>query len=56
MSDWKTCAHRFVPWFGPVLKCQRCGAKTMVSMDPKESKHISPPNEFNFPPPKGRVL
>lgn len=40
---WMTCDHRFAPWFGPVLKCHRCGATTMVSMDPKESKPIFGP-------------
>ena len=43
MTDWRDCVHRFKPWFGPVLKCQRCGASTMVTMDAKESKPIYPP-------------
>jgi hypothetical protein len=42
---WMTCQHRFSPWFGPVLKCIQCGATTMLSMDPKESKPIFPPLE-----------
>ena len=41
--NWLTCAHRFAPWFGPVLKCQHCGATTMVTMDRNESKPIYPP-------------
>ena len=45
MADrWETCCHRFHSWFGPVLKCGLCGATTMVSMDPKESKQIFPPD------------
>lgn len=41
--NWETCTHRFASWFGPVLKCQLCGATTMVTMDKKESKPIFPP-------------
>ena len=37
------CAHKFAPWFGPVLKCVRCGSTTMVTMDKNESKPIYPP-------------
>lgn len=39
--NWRTCAHTFRPFFGPVLKCIHCGATTMVSMDGK-SKPIHP--------------
>lgn len=44
MVDWTTCAHKFNPWFGPVLKCAHCGATTMVCMDKNESKAIFPPD------------
>ena len=44
-----TCAHRFGLWFGPVLKCSRCGATTMASMDHKESKPIFPPTKYEEP-------
>jgi hypothetical protein len=44
-----TCAHRFRLWFGPVMKCGRCGASTMASMDPKESKPIFPPEKYVEP-------
>ena len=47
--NWQTCHHRFNRWFGPVLKCGRCGATTMVSMDPKESKPIFPPTDYIEP-------
>lgn len=46
---WMTCSHRFASWFGPVLKCARCGATTMVSMDAKESKAIFPPGRYEEP-------
>ena len=39
----RSCTHKFAPWFGPVLKCQHCGASTMVTMDRNESKPIYPP-------------
>ena len=41
--SWETCAHQFSSWFGPVLKCQKCGATTMACMDKGESKPIFPP-------------
>ncbi len=40
--DWTKCIHRFVLFFGPVMKCSRCGASTIVSMG-GESKPILPP-------------
>lgn len=43
MIDWRNCAHGFVRFFGPVLKCRKCGATTMVTMDPEESKPIHAP-------------
>ena len=42
--NWMTCSHNFVRYFGPVLHCSKCGASTMVTMDPKESKPIYPPS------------
>ena len=45
-KQWEICSHRFSPWFGPVLKCRHCGATTMLSMDPKESKPIFPPAPY----------
>ena len=47
--NWQTCAHRFNPWFGTVMKCGRCGATTMMTMDPKESKPIYPPTRYEDP-------
>lgn len=44
MTDWTKCKHRFVPYFGTMLKCQVCGATTMVSMD-RQSKPIYPPQD-----------
>jgi len=44
--SWRTCGHKFVSYFGPVLKCIKCGATTMVSMDGK-SKPISEPDNFD---------
>ena len=41
--NWETCVHEWKTAFGPNLRCQKCGARTMVSMDPKESKPIYPP-------------
>lgn len=46
-EPWMTCAHRFNPWFGTVMKCGRCGATTMMTMDPKESKPIYPPSRYD---------
>ena len=40
---WRTCAHNWFRYFGPCLRCIKCGAGTMVSMDLKESKPITPP-------------
>lgn len=40
---WKTCSHVWRSFFGPCLRCIKCGAQTMASMDPKESKAILPP-------------
>lgn len=39
------CSHRWASYFGPVLRCQKCGATTMVAAAPGESKPI-------FAPPK----
>lgn len=36
---WPICQHKFERFFGPMLKCCRCGAQTNVSMD-GESKPI----------------
>lgn len=41
--DWKTCSHNFQPFFATSLKCMKCGATTMVSMDRSESKPIFAP-------------
>lgn len=41
--NWETCQHKFSSWFGPVLKCGKCGATTMACMDKGESKPIFPP-------------
>ena len=48
MTDWTVCPHKFSPWFGPVLKCARCGASTMVSMDKNESKVIYMPMDSPY--------
>ena len=48
-EPWMICPHSFSSWFGPVLKCGRCGATTVVSMDPKESKPIFPPVKYEEP-------
>ena len=43
ISNWQNCPHKFLPYFGPVLHCRFCGARTMYSMDRNESKKIYPP-------------
>jgi len=42
MAAWIECNHKFNLWFGPVLKCRKCGATTMMTSDPNESKPIWP--------------
>ena len=44
-EPWETCDHKWgSPWFGPVIRCGKCRAFTIMSMDPKESKPIFGPN------------
>ncbi len=49
-NAWRTCVHQFQRYFGPVMLCQRCGAQTMVSADPRESKPIHPPHRTEIEP------
>jgi hypothetical protein len=44
-AAWETCDHKFIPYFGPVLHCAKCGAETMATMDPCSSKAILPPTD-----------
>lgn len=41
--DHRECDHSWRKWFGPVLKCEKCGAETIVSAAPGESKPIFKP-------------
>lgn len=41
--DHSECSHTWASWFGPVLKCSKCGAETITSAAPGESKPIFKP-------------
>ena len=43
--DHRECPHSWASWFGPVLKCSKCGAETITSAAPGESKPIFPPRK-----------
>lgn len=40
---WTVCSHKWVQFFGPALRCQHCGAGTMLCLgDPKEQPIDAP--------------
>jgi len=43
--DHRECPHSWSRFFGPVLKCQKCGAQTIASGAPGESKPIFKPDQ-----------
>lgn len=43
LVSWHDCSHHFVFSFGPVKTCQHCGATTIATVDPGESKPIHAP-------------
>jgi hypothetical protein len=45
-QQWEECWHKFKRYFGPCMRCEYCGAETMVTMDPRESKPIYPPSVY----------
>ena len=43
--DYRDCPHSWASFFGPVLKCSKCGAQTITSGAPGESKPIFKPDQ-----------
>lgn len=52
-ADWRDCPHRFSSYFGPLLKCELCGATTMLAAARGESKPIDPPHSAKAYAPRG---
>ena len=40
---WRECTHKFGPFFGPLLRCEHCGATTTICVAAGESKPIDAP-------------